>query len=221
MSYGIHQFAEEAFGGPPDLAVAGINEGSNLGVDIVMYSFTKIAVLLLIHVFQMMVLISGTVGAAVEAVWRGIPAIAFSGSTGDQTPWNAPTERYMKIYADLATTIVQALTSSGPMFLPDGVWLNVNFPHVTSTRCRSVSDYKFVLSRIHQPWPIFSDDDVEICGNKKRLPKESGVVIREEACFVSISAGRADTKRDAKASHQEFVLKKLESILTCLPNIKH
>lgn len=123
----------------------------------------------------------------------------------------------MKVYADLSTTITQALTNSGTPYLPSNVWLNVNFPDVGGSECSSVSDFKFVLSRINTAVPFISGDDVETCNNDQRLPTESKVA-GTDGCYVSISAGHADTKRDASASEQGVVLKKLSSILSCLPN---
>jgi 5'/3'-nucleotidase SurE len=76
MRYGIQTLSPKFFGGPPDIAVAGFNVGSNLGTT---------------------VLFSGTVGAATEAVKEGIPAIAFSGRTGKQTAWNAGVENYATV----------------------------------------------------------------------------------------------------------------------------
>lgn len=73
MRYGIQTPAPKFFGGPPDIAVAGFNVGANLGAT---------------------VQVSGTVGAATEAAKEGIPAIAFSGSTGSQTGYTAPVETY-------------------------------------------------------------------------------------------------------------------------------
>lgn len=51
MRYGIRTLGPKLFGGAPDIAVAGPNVGSNLGVT---------------------VLVSGTVGAATEAVKEGM-----------------------------------------------------------------------------------------------------------------------------------------------------
>lgn len=73
MRYGIQTLARPFFSGPPDIAVVGFNVGTNLGTT---------------------VLVSGTVGAATEAVKEGIPAIAFSGRTGSQTAWNANWSNY-------------------------------------------------------------------------------------------------------------------------------
>lgn len=68
---------------------------------------------------------SGTVGAAVEAIKLGIPAIAFSGASGKQTGWNANVENYVRVYAALVVNVTEALTGGGEgerPFLPDGVW---------------------------------------------------------------------------------------------------
>ena len=124
----------------------------------------------------------------------------------------------MQVYADLSTTITQTLTNSGKPYLPPNVFLNVNFPEVTDSKCRSISDFKFVLSRIYPAVPFVSGNDVETCGNDERLPTESKVVDTDDGCYVSISAGHADNKRDANAAEQKMVLQKLSSILSCLPD---
>ena len=147
----------------------------------------------------------------------GIPAIAFSGRTGKQTAWNAPVETYMGVYADLSTTVTQALTNSGKPYLPSDIWLNVNFPKVTKAECSSVSDFKFVLSRIHVAVPLVTPDDVNTCENDGRLPTERSVV-DTDGCYASISVGLADNKLDAGAKQQGIVLKKLKSILSCMPS---
>lgn len=194
MRHGIQNLSKTFFDGAPDIAVAGFNVGTNLGI---------------------VTSISGTVGAAVEAVKHGVPAIAFSGSTGHQTAWNAPLQPYMTIYADLSANITQALTSSGKPYLPEGIFLNVNFPAV-SDRCPSASSFKFVLSRIYPAIPPLTPDDVETCGGK-RLPVERGVVKGTAGCFASISVGNTE-KVDVGADVQAVVLEKLKGILTCLPD---
>jgi 5'/3'-nucleotidase SurE len=195
MRYGIQNLSQTYFGGPPDIAVAGPNVGTNLGL-----------------VAQG----SGTVGAATEAVKEGIPGIAFSGSTGSQTAWNAPVQTYEQVYADLSTTVTQALVSSGKPYLPSNAWLNVNYPAVSSSSCSSTSSFKFVLSRINTAIPILTPKDVTTCNNGGRLPTESKVV-GTAGCYASISVGVATTKLDASASTQQVVLNKLGSILSCLP----
>ncbi|KIW04279.1 5'/3'-nucleotidase SurE, variant [Verruconis gallopava] len=189
MRYGIQNLTS-VLGGSADLAVAGFNVGANAGAT---------------------VLISGTVGAATEASKLGVPAIAFSGSTGSQVAWNTATQTYQQVYADLSTNVTDTLIKSGKPYLPDNIWLNVNFPKVDSSTCSSTSEFKFVLSRIYPGL----GGDVETCGGTS-LPSESSV-IGASGCYASISVANADTKSDVDSSTQKVVLDKLSSILSCLP----
>ncbi|OCK76346.1 putative acid phosphatase [Lepidopterella palustris CBS 459.81] len=193
MRYGISTLAPKFFGSEtPDLALSGPNVGSNLGFA---------------------VWFSGTVGAAVYAVkTAGIPAIAFSGSSGTQTGWTAPTPLYSSIYADLALNLTSTILASGTPYLPAGIFLNVNFPEVSSGSCGDVGEYKFVLSRIFTA--ILAPDDVSTCGST-RLPTESDVV-GTSGCYVSVSVGDASMKTDANATMQAVILGKLKSLLSCL-----
>lgn len=118
-----------------DLAVAGPNEGTNMSPS----TFT----------------LSGTIGAAYNAVYRGIPAVAFSGSNTNNSFFkddlnlsnsNSPST----IYANLVVTFVEALfTKQGdlPRALPLGVGMNVNFPPV-GTEDPFCCDPKFVSARL-------------------------------------------------------------------------
>ena len=198
MRYGIQTLSPKVFGGVPDIAVAGFNVGANLGTT---------------------VLVSGTVGAATEAVKEGIPGIAFSGTTGTQTAWNVtPVPDYAPIYADLSTNVTQTLVGAGKPYLPSDVWLNVNFPAAGSgTSCTSASQFKFVLSRIYTAVPGITPADVVTCGNGGRLPTET-TVVDTAGCYASISVGEAVFKVDANATSQAVVLNKLKSILSCLPS---
>lgn len=191
MRIGISQFAPKFFQGAPELAVAGPNVGSNLGLEIPF---------------------SGTAGAATYAAHdAGIPAIAFSGKTGSATAWDAATPHYGEVYAELATRFTNRLVASGTPYLPQDVWLNVNFPSVSDSSCTSPDDFHFVLSRLHF---TLADDDVETCGST-RLPTETHV-IESSGCYASVSVGMADDKKDANATTQKVVLDKLGSFLTCL-----
>lgn len=190
---GINSLAPRFFNGSkPDLAVTGFNVGANLGLT------TQI---------------SGTVGAAVQAIKEGVPAIAFSGTTGTQISYTDKTPLYAQIYADLSTNITMALIDSGKPYLPNDVWLNVNFPAVSDDTCNKVSDFKFVLSRINVAF--LSPDDVETCGTN-RLPTERSVVTNTQGCYVSISPGD-EHKLTADVDSQAVVLKKLGHMLSCLP----
>lgn len=153
-------------------------------------------------------------GAATEASIEGIPAIAFSGTTGSQTGYTAPLQTYMTVYADLSTNVTQTLVASGKPYLPSGIWLNVNFPAVSGSTCSSPVDFKFVLSRINSATSTTAAD-VETCGST-RLPTET-TVVDTAGCYASISVGNAVAKTDADATEQAVVLEKLQSILSCLP----
>lgn len=83
--------------GKPDLIVSGINAGSNAGRN---------------------VLHSGTVGACIEGVFRGIPGIAFSCENGEAPNFHVA----QKYVMNLVEYVVE-----NP--LPPGCFLNVNIPH--------------------------------------------------------------------------------------------
>lgn len=193
MRYGIQNLSKPLLGGAPDLAVAGPNVGPNLGV---------------------ITLFSGTVGAATEAAKEGVPAIAFSGTSGSQTAWNVSTPNYAKVYADLSTNVTETLLASCKPYLAKNIWLNVNYGVSNDTACRSAKDFKFVLSRINANALA---TDVKTCNNGGHLPSENDVV-GTAGCYASVSVGHADTKTDSTAAEQKAVLKKLKSILSCLPS---
>lgn len=191
IRYGIQNLSEPILGvKTPDLALSGFNVGANTGIT------TEI---------------SGTVGAACEAVKEGIPAIALSGSTGSQTSYTAAPSTYEAVYADLSLNVTQTLLAAGTPYLPSGTFLNVNFGSVGTTSCTSASDFKFVLSRIYES----TGGDVVTCKNGGKLPKES-TVIGTSGCWASISVGVASTKEDADEADQAVVLGKLKGILSCL-----
>lgn len=199
MRYGIQNLSPTFFAPAkvPDIAVAGPNVGANSG------STVKI---------------SGTVGATTEAVKEGIPAIAFSGTTGSQTAWNTKPQAYQQVYASLSTTVTQTLTQSGRAskpYLGSNIWLNVNYPSVSTGKCDRAGDFKFVLSRIFSASSTTPKDTVT-CGNGGRLPTEAKV-LGTAGCYASISVGLATTKTDASAAAQAAVLSKLSGILSCLP----
>lgn len=159
-------------------------------------------------------MISGTVGAATEAAKEGIPAIAFSGTTGSQISYTAAQQTYILVYSDLSVNVTQTLAGTTKPYLPSNIWLNVNYPAVSSSSCSSPSQFKFVLSRINSA-SSSTAADVNTCGST-RLPTESSVV-GTSGCYASISVGVATTKGDASAAQQAVVLGKLKSILSCLP----
>ena len=84
----------------PDIVLSGINAGGNLGQDIV---------------------ISGTVAAAREAAYHGVPAIAVSHymRSGLELCWETSARR--------TANVLQRLVREG---LADGEFFNVNLPHL-------------------------------------------------------------------------------------------
>ncbi|OSD03723.1 sure-like protein [Trametes coccinea BRFM310] len=201
--YGIQTLSKQYFASEqPDFVVSGPNVGANLGL---------------------VVLLSGTVGAACEAARSGIPAGAFSGLSGSQVSYttletdpDSTSSLAARIYSDLTTTFVNALTTSdaaraGDALLPAGVIVNVNYAAVDA--CPSAASYKWVFSRL--VWNVFATD-VETCGSK-HLPEESDVV--KAGCYASVSVLDAQSKLDVNASLQAQVLERLQGLpLSCLPS---
>jgi len=89
-----------------DLVVSGINQGPNLGND---------------------VLISGTVGAALQGYLRGFPALAISVKTADSL--------YLDNAARLAALLAKKIDSHA---LPTNIFLNVNLPNLPLAKINGV-----------------------------------------------------------------------------------
>ncbi|KAF7563174.1 hypothetical protein G7046_g971 [Stylonectria norvegica] len=194
IKYGIDTFGPQLWdGAAPELAVTGPNVGSNL---------------------WLAVPFSGTVGAACYAAHdAGIPAIAFSGASDGTLAWNTvPVPQRSLVYAELAATLTNKVINSGKPYLPEDVFLNVNFPKVEG-KCTDPANFKWVLSRINPG--IISGPDTEWCGSD-RLPTETDV-LDEEGCYISISIGDASDKTTVNDDRQDVVLEKLRDILVCLP----
>jgi hypothetical protein len=198
IEFGLNNLSSIYFGGPPALVLTGPNQGANLGVE---------------------TLISGTVGAAIAAAKAGIPAIAFSGSSGSPHSYSElQAGDYSFVYAGAALRLTQALLAAGPPYLPANTILNVNFPNAgPGTDCETVASVKFVLSRVYDALglPI----DAKSCGSKS-LPSETKVV-GTAGCYASVSLLKTyETswiKLDASNSEQQQVLNKIGSFLSCLP----
>jgi 5'-nucleotidase len=84
--------------GGADLVLSGINNGSNLGSD---------------------VLISGTVGAALQGCLRGLPSVALSVAALHEVRYD--------VAAKLAVLLVQRMAAN---LLPRGILLNINLPNL-------------------------------------------------------------------------------------------
>ncbi|MEM9347639.1 MAG: 5'/3'-nucleotidase SurE [Planctomycetota bacterium] len=84
--------------GEVDLVISGINHGANIGINV--------------HY-------SGTVGAAREAAFQGVPAVALSLHLGDKTQ-----QHYVRAAAHARKGIDVALKAG----IPEGVLVNINVP---------------------------------------------------------------------------------------------
>ena len=109
----------------PDLVVAGINAGANLGDD---------------------VLYSGTVAAAMEGRFLGLPAIAVS-LVGDQF-------QHYETAADVVVSLVRSLQTSP---IPPATILNVNVPDVPA---EELSGFRVTrLGQRHRSEPVVRTHD--------------------------------------------------------------
>jgi len=90
---------------PPEMVIAGINRGANTGVNI---------------------LYSGTVAAATEGTLAGIPSIALSRASLDNTDFGDA--------ASVGVNIIKNVLEAG---LPSSLMLNVNIPNLKRAELRS------------------------------------------------------------------------------------
>ena len=89
-----------------DLVISGINQGPNLGDD---------------------VLISGTVGAALQGYLHGFPTLAISAGSRDSP--------YLDNAAKLATLLAKKIDSNA---LPTDIFLNVNLPNLPLAKIKGI-----------------------------------------------------------------------------------
>jgi 5'-nucleotidase len=141
----------------PDIVVAGINHGANLGDDVIY---------------------SGTVAAAMEGRFLGLPAIAVSlvghGATHFETA------------ASIACNIVQRLQRDP---LPPDVILNVNVPNLPLDRIKGVAAAR--LGFRHRSEPIVKTEDPQRQTIYWIGPAGSGQDAGEGTDFYAIEQGMA------------------------------
>jgi 5'-nucleotidase len=101
-----------ALGVTPDLVVAGINAGYNVGIDVTY---------------------SGTVACAMEAVIKGVPGIAVSSTYFGEERTDAADVRRMT--GEIACGMAQCVLSAG---LPEYTLLNVNVPALPAAEVQGV-----------------------------------------------------------------------------------
>ncbi len=121
----VHLAITGLLGSEPDMVFAGINHGSNLGDD---------------------VLYSGTVAAATEGRFLGLPAIAIS------LAGNNP--KHFETAAHVAVILLQQLISNP---LPQDTILNVNVPDVA---IKDLKGYQATrLGQRHKSEPVIKSED--------------------------------------------------------------
>lgn len=188
-----------------DLVVAGPNEGTNLSPG--MYT------------------LSGTIGAAYNAVYRGLPSIAFSGSMtnnsffkDDETHANDPNfgaNILSKKVVELVNALFQTFKNR-PQLLPITTGINVNFPPVGE----DCSDPEYVFTRLSGPdsiapslefnstsglpqWAQKSYEAITDCVfGDCSLPSESWLLSNEK-CKSALSVFSVDY--DAKFDQEQLV----------------
>lgn len=121
----VHVALTGFFDAPFDMVVSGINDGANLGDD---------------------TLYSGTVAAAMEGRFLGLPAIAIS-MLGDQV-------HYYETAAVIAKQLVKQLQTNG---LPAQTILNVNVPNLTSEQIKGMQVTR--LGTRHCAEPVIKSQD--------------------------------------------------------------
>ena len=104
------------FDQPPEMVVSGVNQGGNLGT---------------------CAIYSGTVSAATEATIEGIPAIAVSLNSFENSNFG--------FAAEFGTKMAKIVLKNG---LPDGVSLNINIPAVPYSEIKGVSITRQGKSRV-------------------------------------------------------------------------
>jgi 5'-nucleotidase len=135
----------------PDFIISGINAGSNAGRN---------------------VLHSGTVGAVIEGVFRGIPGMALSCENGD-TPNYHVAEKYVDF---LARYLMKHPLSPG-------CFLNINFPHCVQDRVKGFKITKQGKGRWSEDPSLHLETDL---GSSYWLGGKPEELAEEDDCDISL-----------------------------------
>lgn len=109
----------------PDIVVSGINNGANLGDDVIY---------------------SGTVAAAIEGRFLGLPAVAISDTSFQP--------KYIRDAAQVSAAMIANLTSTT---LPSDVIINVNIPDVAKNEIKGMQTTR--LGNRHKAEPVIESQD--------------------------------------------------------------
>ena len=109
----------------PDIVVSGINEGANLGDDVIY---------------------SGTVAAAIEGRFLGLPAVAISLASFQP--------KFMQDAAQVSAAMIANLAETS---LPNDVIININIPDIAKCELKGVQTTR--LGNRHKAEPVIEDKD--------------------------------------------------------------
>ncbi|EGW35196.1 uncharacterized protein SPAPADRAFT_69502 [Spathaspora passalidarum NRRL Y-27907] len=201
-----------------DLIVSGPNEGDNLGEA----AYTG----------------SGTIGASYNAIYQGVPGIAFSGNNFNNSFFKddmnltdnmSPATIYGTKIVEFVNSVFAA-QGKNKQVLPAGVGLNVNFPNVgylNETCTNPKWDLTWVNSRLTGDFASGADitynktsdsfvwtqtawDALEVCENGDcKLPSEN-YVVQFMNCSASVSVFNVDY--DANSYLERQVQKSLSAL---------
>lgn len=174
--FGIDVVASKYWQGPPDLVISGPNQGNNLGI-------------VTPH--------SGTLGATVTALNKGIPAIAVSAHDSGKAQ--------AEIAAELVVELIDVLTRQGGISLPPGIGLNVNLPAIDAER-DTADDFRFIATQIGAAADFglrfFPDLGDSVVAQSVGVPADIGL----PGVGIDLSPGDAGYEADAARSSESNAL---------------
>lgn len=204
MQYGVEKFGPQLWNdSAPDLAVTGIDFGTNLDISNA-WSTTGFL-------------------AAWPVNKHGIPTIAFSAVHPEREDFNDWLPDWKKaehghiVFTELANRVVEEIIGSGKPYLPDGVYLNVNFPKIRE-QCQTADKFRFIITRVHMKLPSHRD---ELWCGKKKLLSELDILDYNDAffgmpCTVTITPVDARDRTTVNQHwKQRVVMDKLMGIVEC------
>ncbi len=145
---------QELIGHKPDLLVSGINDGANVSIN---------------------VLYSGTVAAAADGAFFGVPSIAVSMEHGDELDFTRA--------AKIAITLIEDLLKRG---LAGGQLININIPSLEGDRPKGVRVARQAVQTMEDRYVSFKGPDGRMY---YWLDGEFGEILDEESDLRLVSEG--------------------------------
>lgn len=206
-------------GTTPDLLVSGPNFGSNAGP----YLYT----------------LSGTIGAAYNAIERSVPAIAFSADHSETRSYKDVVSKTKSgaldpaiIIAQLCTNLVNQLAqyNNGYSLLPEGYGISVNLPNITSledqtclsppyTETRMTGDASVSKAVFDEKKGLFRSENTRpenganTCVNGDcSLPRESSVITKCQTAVTLFTIDYDAPIENQSVSHQSRLVAPLVAL---------